>query len=97
MKRTFVALFILVVVFSPRAIVAQAAGSSDESLSKERLRDLETLRDVKECQNLRPDLVADIRKIQSRGIVVQAGTVARQSETDLLQEFTGINAGGCVS
>ncbi len=48
--------------------------------------DPNALRDVKKRQNLRADLVGDIRKIQSRGIMVQAGMICG-FDTDTTDSF----------
>jgi radical SAM superfamily enzyme YgiQ (UPF0313 family) len=46
----------------------------------------EALRDVRKHQNVRADLVSDIRKIQSRGIMVQAGMICG-FDTDTTDSF----------
>lgn len=48
--------------------------------------DPDALRDVKKRQNVRADLVADIRKIQRRGIMVQAGMICG-FDTDTTASF----------
>ena len=48
--------------------------------------DPDALREVKKRQNLRPNLVSDIGKIQSRGIMVQAGMICG-FDTDTTDSF----------
>jgi hypothetical protein len=86
MKRKLVGLFILMFVFSPRAIVAQAAGNSNESGSQERLRDLETklgvaLQELADTQAQLKTLTSQVKQLQDQATPIPASNLQPQASS----------------